>query len=400
MTRTEERLTDALRVAARHGQDLALRPLTVPDRVRTRWARWLAPVAAAAAVALIVAGALMLTSGRRAPADNDNVPAGPPPRYYVVVEQSSRLVVRATATGAITDSITDPRMRGGAVYGAGAADGGRQFVAAFYDPRRGRPGTALYSFRLTSTGRVSGLHLVRGGLVNGTINGFTGNRLALSADDAEVALPVFNPRNTSLPSFGTTDAAEGIVVVNLRTGEHSVWAGGLRRPGAFLSAIPSISWTPDGHALVFLAQWCPVSDPSCIVGPGYSQVRTLSVAAGGGSLAQGHVLLDSSSRYPYISQAQLDPGGGALTMVVLKDLTWTLRSFHASLQVIRVPLAADGQPRVLYWHGPRGVRWDNTLASDASGQHWLLMSVFNGWLGQGKLHLLPPQTGTAMDGAW
>jgi len=67
MTRTEERLTDALDAVGRAVKDHDLRPL--PDhaaggsRQRTGWQRWLAPVSAAAAVVVIASFAVFAAFG-------------------------------------------------------------------------------------------------------------------------------------------------------------------------------------------------------------------------------------------------------------------------------------------------------------------------------------------------
>ena len=76
MTRTEERLADALGAAASAVQEDSLRPLTVREGHpgRPRQPGWLAPVAAAVGVALVIGLAVLAAqvSGRNA------APAGLP----------------------------------------------------------------------------------------------------------------------------------------------------------------------------------------------------------------------------------------------------------------------------------------------------------------------------------
>jgi hypothetical protein len=395
MTRTEDRLADALGAVARGVRDETLPPLRGRSRepVRRRWARWLAPVAAAAAVTLIVtlASAIHLHSGR-SPAGR--VPALGPPRYYVSAE-SSGLQVRRTATGAVTARIPDLFPDGATAFlvGFAAGDGGREFVAEFTGaaPHGGGVQTRLYSFRLTSAGRVAGLSLAKGGLLRGLQGG---SALAVSPDGARVALTVYRP-----VAFGRPDTLE-IAVINLRTGARSYWAGGLDHAGFHLG-IPSISWGPGGDSLVFLSQWCATVVVTGFCGPGTprDQVRTLRVAGGGGRLSAGSVLLGGSAGYSDVVQALVTPDGKALNIV---SLTGPYRGkAHPVPQILllaRVPLTRGGRARLLYRGvtGPSGVV---SLSSDASGRYLLLTWRRNGWVDHGRLRPLAPSSG-AFTSAW
>lgn len=380
MTRTEDRLADALRVAARDGQEVRLRPLTVPARTRRQWIRWLAPAAAAAAVALVVTTSVLLTGGQRQPSAGRSGP----PRFYVVNELTG-FVVRATATGRVTDRIPDPAAASRQPVAVAAGGGGREFIIEYARNRsestRGSQ-TLLYSFRLTSAGRVTGLHPVAGGAINGSPE----DDLTVSPDSSRVAVAV-------IPCSASCSQAQ-IVVVNLKTGTHSVYQGGVQRHGYSFDVL-SVSWAGN-TSLVFLGEWTTFISQR---GPyhRYAQVRTLSLTAGGGSLTRGRVLLRNSARYPDIEQAQLGPGGTAVTIEVV--LPVDIGSWQQPFQVISVPLGRRGQPSLLY-QGHGGVA---VLQSDASGRYLLVVSRTrdgNGWIDHGKLRLLPPQAAAALTAGW
>jgi hypothetical protein len=391
MTRTEARLADALAAVGRSVREETLPPL--PARGRSpaprRWGRWLAPLAAAASVTLIVILISAVHPFSGAPGSGRTAPL---PHFYVT-EESTGIQVRDTATGVVTAKIPDPFGQGvpGSFADAVAAGaGGREFVAEYTGvlPRGDVVQTRLYSFRLTGAGRVAGLAPVKGGRLAGFIASTT---LAVSPDGSQAAAVVYHTVGRHSPP-----PAPQIVVINLRTGARSYWAGGLQRTGLYLG-IPSITWGPGG-SLTFLAQWCQAKVVSEICGPGRhaAQVRTLSLAAGG-PLSAGRVLLSESPRYPFIVQALLSPGGRALTIAVLHG-PGTAHAVPRGLQVVRLPVAG-GPPRLLY-SGVLGPRPAVFLGSDASGRHLLLAGRLNGWIGHGRLHPLPPRNGSTVTEAW
>jgi len=399
MTRTEERLIDALGAVGRSVRQEALPPLPghCPAAEPGRWGRWLAPLAAAASVVLVVVlvGALHLFSGR----PPGGAAIGPPPRYYVS-EQAMSIQVRDTATGAVTASLrrpfSGPRHFGMYANVVAAGGGGdREFVAEYTGsrPHSTVTQTRLYSFHVTGAGRVAGLALVKGG----RLGHFTGGTaLAVSPDGSQVAAVVYRTVGLQGPR-----PLPQIMVVNLRTGAHSLWAGGLQRAGLYLS-IPSISWGPGGRFLVFLGQWCHawLLGEICGTGPHFSQVRTLRVGPGGGRLSDGSALLSQSARYAYLAQALLSPDGKALTVVALGPAGLAPdRSIPQNFRVVRVPLRGAGAARLLY----RGVLSNDPyvfLGSDASGRHLLLSGRLNGWIDHGRLRLLASPVGGAFTDAW
>jgi len=392
MTRTEQRLVDALGAVGRGVREETLPPLRARSPARPRrWGRWLAPLAAAASVVLIVVAVSAAHLFAR-PQGRDLRTMGPP-RYYVSAE-SSGIQVRRTATGAVTATVSGPGGPTGYVMGLAAGDDDREFVAEYTGPapHGGGVATRLYSFHLTSAGWVAGLSLVKGGLLRGLQGG---SALAVAPDGSKVALTVYRPVR-----FGQPDLLQ-IAVIYLRTGARSYWSGGLDRAGFHLS-IPSISWSPGGESVVFLSRWCRTVVVTGFCGPGTpaAQVRTLRVAGDGGQLSPGSVLLGRSSGLSNIVQALLTPDGKALDIVAL---TGPYRGkTHPVPQILllaRVPLSRDGRARLLY-HGVVGPRGQVFLSSDASGRYLILTWRLNGWIDHGRLRPLPPQGGPAFTDAW
>ena len=323
---------------------------------------------------------------------------GGPPRYYAT-EEEWRILIRSAATGAVTATVPNP-YAGHDSLGLFAASvavggGGREFVAAYTGaPPHSHTGqTRLYAFHLTRAGHVTGLSLVKGGVISGL---GAGTVMAVSPDGSQVALTAYPPSG-----IGTALSPAEIVVINLRTGVRGVWEGGLQRPG-YTFSIPSMSWGASGHFLVFLSQWCrnAVEGGFCAAGPHDAQVRTLRLAAGGGRLSQGSALLGDSARYPDIVQALLSSGGKALTLVVLRGPhLGKISPIPQDLRVIRVPLGHGGPPRMLY-HGVVGHHVAVFLGSDDTGRYLLLGGGANGWIDHGALRLLAPQGGYAFVDAW
>jgi hypothetical protein len=420
MNRTEDRLTDALRAAARAIPEDTLHPLIArPPRRRPAW---LSPLAAALGVVLVVGLAIALGT-RLTGSGSSHGPAGGPapvPAYYVVEGiQGGPPVVRSTATGKITATVPVPKEANADVVDfLAAARGGVFFVAA---AAPGTSGEHLYRFSLTRSGRVTGFAEVPGGVLGN--RNWTPDAMAASPDGSRVAV-----------SFAYAYAGPGcggpgqqpcpgphpdyIDIIDVGTGARSVWQGGT---GAGFS-VASLSWTEHGRQLVYLGQTCayqPLNSEVCARRARTAEVRAISPAAGGGRLDSGPVLLRQSARYPYVSQAQITPDGTTITAVVL---TGRMSSAHGvsdlvppDLSVIQVS-RATGQPlRVLYQRNLGRTTDINTgpdflqLSQDSAGQHWMLngglcaghcTDGFNGWLRDGRLVPLPPVTGREVNEAW
>jgi hypothetical protein len=403
VTRTEDRLADALAAVARGVREETLPPLPgrSPSPQRQRWARWLAPAAAAASVVLVVVliSAIHLFSGK--PSGGPAQAAGPP-RYYAAAVGFA-IQIHRTATGALIETVPNPYSGHGDLgmmaQAVAAADGGREFIVAYSGTTRPPPQpapeeTRLYEFRLDSAGHASRLSPVKGGVITGLD---AQGVMAVSPDGSRVALALAAPVRP-----GVNPKPPEIVVIGLTTGARSVWSGGMNLPGMALS-IPSISWGPGRDNLVFLAQWCRngAAGGFCFAGRHITQVSLLHVTVtGGGRLSSSAVLLMVSVRYSNIAQALLSPGGKTVTMVVLHGTdTGSAGSRPYSFQVVQVPYASGRGSRLLY-RGSVGTHTQVILGSDATGRYLLLAWGRNGWLDHGVLRPLAPQGGTALEEAW
>ena len=397
MTRTEDRLTDALAAAARNVPAGTLRPLAVP-RPRTRhrgWVPWLAPLAAAAGVALIVGLATVLSGRTPGPP-----PAGvaAPPRYYISMDYPGTTVVRATATGFITATIPNPyRAAGQGTYQAASADH-RTFFVGFLTHHK----EIIYRFRLTRSGKVNGFSPVKGG----TLANVQSDAMAASPDGSRLAVAV-----TSAPGL-----SDEIIVIDVQTGARTVWQGGMNRPGLRAFSINSLSWTAGGQELVFSAQWCAhaaaMGSQVCDA-PGMrhqrrdAEVWALYPGPAGGRLNSGRLLLRESPRYPYLAGAVISRDGTTLTALVLSGRVRTTVPSH--LSVVRI-LVADGRQQRILYRGATGLTNLWNLSPDSSGRYWLLNGGpvigaagergFNGWIAHGRLVPLHPSSGAIIGEAW
>lgn len=406
MTRTEERLRDALSASAARVRDDRLRPLpaleTEPPRPGPRrHIGWLVPAAAAMSVLLIVALAVTLTGHRHDKTPSAGYPALPAgfPKYFAQLADPHKLdvVIRSTSTGAEVTTAMTPDVPGWRLtpQSVAAAPDGRTFYVAYQatdlEKQQAVSQTWIYQLAFTHGGSASSLAWIKG-------DPFPGNGLLANGGSMAVS-----PDGTRLAFTGATHQLDGqgwpdeIFVVDLRTGASSVWQLGLSRPGE-TSTIPGLSWTRDGRSLIFRAVWCrpvPNSDV-CLDDPGQPgyrgpQVRSLDVATRGGTLDHGSTLrLSQSARYPVIADAVAGPGGGLIVAVLSGPAD------AASLTVERV--GASGKPLgVLYRstaYGTVGLPASVTLTPDSTGRYLLLTynsphGLVSGWIDHGKLRFLP-----------
>jgi hypothetical protein len=399
MTRTEDRLADALAAVGRSVREETLPPLPArgPSPVPRRWGRWLVPLAAAASVILVVVlvSAVHLFPGKPG---GGNVRTAGLPRYYAALDRQERsVVIRATATGAVTGRTPRPGGNDSFPSAIAATDGGREFVAAYSGTLAShQERTWLYSFRLTAAGRVTGFARIRGGVFTGVS---AANGIAVSPDGSQVAVVLEPPLNPIKPPPPPAE----IGVVSLRTGAQALWAGGMNRAG-FEFNVASVSWMPDGRSLLYLGVWCQgelSGVPYCTTGPHVAQVRTLRLTPGGGRLDQGSVLLTDSYRYPDIIQALAGPGGKSINLVELTGPdAGKVFPQPGDLRVIGVPLD-HGRPRLLYRAAVDSHPYV-FLGSDASGRYLLLAWARNGWIDHGRLRPLPApaRAGLSFGEAW
>jgi hypothetical protein len=417
MSRTEERLADALHASADRVRYDRLRPFPAlgPDAGagtshRAAWRTWLVPVAAAASVALIIGLAVAVTrgsqQGRPGPASGPGATAVPFPKYfaedtYLGGGAGDVVQVRSTSTGSVVASARTPTVAGWSldVYAEGAGPGGRTFYLAYMATRDVGSSTTrvlIYRLSITSSGAAMPLTPIKGGAITvANTSGYDAGSLAVSPDGSKLAL------NLDDTNQDDQSAADKIVVIDVPTGAQHAWRGGLYRSGKSFS-IPQISWTADSRSLVFLGVWCgiPRQSPGCSgpSGPGgsrYTQIRSINVATGGGTLDHSVVLLAQSARYPVIASALAGPGPAELDVVVLYG-TMSSAGSWSNAKVERVSAVNGALLGVAYrWvgHGNEGLSVG--IGSDSSGRYVLFYyysgqgSYYTGWIAGGKLHLLP-----------
>ena len=161
MTRTEDRLADALGVAADAVRADTLRPLVAPSPRRARPA-WLAPAAAAASIVvlagLVATGTAVFGTGAGKRAAPPPVPAAARaavPRYYVEADLDRRITVRSTATSRVTSTLP---IRGPLPIGLGAvASAGHGLFFAAGVSRRAARSSGCAGAELNVAGQVTGL---------------------------------------------------------------------------------------------------------------------------------------------------------------------------------------------------------------------------------------------------
>jgi hypothetical protein len=398
MTRTEQRLEDALHAKAGTVRTDQLRPLTQPRQRSVRVRTWLAPVAAAAAVALVIGLAVTITGlvhSPRALQSSSAATASGPPRYYTQIVGSvlgGQVVVRSTVTGAVIGRPANPaaaviaRQRDAVPVEVAAAPDDRTFYVQYFVESR----TMIYSFGITDRGTVTSMAPVKGGVLNAEGYGLDVANLAVSPDGTSLALTVDTPYSAKDPAV-----ANEIVVLDLRTGMRRVWQGDLDKPGSLFS-IQSLSWSGTG-TLDFLSTWCTPSDSICASNDDINwdaQIRSLNVASGGGSLADSTVLLRESATYPDIVSMVTDQQGNLSVVVLSGPDNWDHEP--TTVTVDEVQASSGALRRVLYHRGFHASAAVNsyTIGADPSGRYLTLtISVpslyLDGWLDQGMIRPVP-----------
>jgi len=393
MSRTEERLRDALHAKAGTVRDDRLRPLAGPHSgrgwERRGWERrgWLAPLAAAVAVTLVAVLAIALTGSQGSgtssgPVDPSRQVGAHEPPFFTEFD-AGQLQVRSTATGKLTGyAPLSSALRKQQFWGITAAPDGRTFYAVWAPWQRTaalvRP--SVYSFQVTASGMVTPLRLVARGPASGASPAGALD-MAVSPDGSELALAA----HTTHAYWSDTDT---IIVFDLRTGVYHLWDGGLRRwIGTEGLNIWDLSWSGPGM-LDFVTSWC-ANYEWLYCGAGTAQVRTLDVGSGGGSLRASTVLVDLG-RFPDMVGAVADQQGH---LAIMQATGKNSRGDMAPLVTIDQVDAASGTVlRVLYQHKfPLNPNLFGPMLGDPSGQYLMIWAPtgVSGWLRDGTLHRLP-----------
>src|SRR5580693_1763616 len=117
MSRTEDRLQDALSARAGQVRDDRLRPLPAPDpgprrQARNAWRAWLIPAAAAASVLLVIAVVVAVTRHAAESRTQQTTSQVAMPSYFVHwvgFGPSGRIQVRSVSTGALIATVPPPK---------------------------------------------------------------------------------------------------------------------------------------------------------------------------------------------------------------------------------------------------------------------------------------------------
>jgi Tol biopolymer transport system component len=227
-------------------------------------------------------------------------------------------------------------------------------------------------------------------VVNGSPGLGNQGTLAVSPEGTKLAVA---SDTSSSGTFNRQGYSERIIVIDLLTGKQSTWQGGIYRAGKVFS-VQDVSWSADGQSIVFLAQWCtgPITPCTGAYGPNKgrdAQVRSLSVASGGGTLDSGTLLLAQSAAYPVIAAAIAGPDGSDITAVVLAGQVNSIEHISAvSGSLIGVDYRTS-RP-----HESEGTPDDVSLTADPSGRYLLFSyqgssGIDIGWIGRGAIHSLP-----------
>jgi hypothetical protein len=302
-------------------------------------------------------------------------------------------VVRATATGAIKDTVRCPWRK--SQVGLVAAAAHKTFfvdcVKFSNDPFSSAVlGSRIFRFRVTAGGRTNTYSRVAGG-------NFKTEPLYMnaSANGAELALNV-----------PTKAGRYQIIVINVRTGAHAVWRNGIASSGEFFDgAEPSL--TANGRELaVFGRAFCPKgSKPGTCKSPG-QEMRVVSPALAGGTTASGRrVFRESQLTNPMngiIYDALINSGGTAVTAGIVIS-----KANGSSLfEVLRVS-AATGQRQQVEFNlntGKSGFSYI-FIRPDPSGR-WVLFDVgpdahpIDAWVDHGKFKRLKPLGNHVNSEAW
>jgi hypothetical protein len=422
MTRTEERLLDALDSSAGQVRDGRLRSLPVLEPgagagSRKAWRGWLVPAAAAVSVALVIGLALAVTGGASwrpasgAPVVSNRAGAGHPTYFADVTSSPSGLTVqvRSTSTGSVVASAPSPQAPGWALIlnAVSASPDGRTFYVAFNAIHGSQLPTGqiwIYRLSVTNSALAAPLTRIKGGVIpGGAVVGVT-RAMAVSPDGTKLALTAA----TGPITRNDRSAMDEIIVLDLRTAARSTWQGGLYRSGKTFT-ITDVSWTADGRSLVFLALWCrpfaASNDCEGTSGPQASrnvQVRSLSVGTGGGALSRSALLLTESNSYPFIADAVAGPTAGELNVALVfgavGESGWVgAAGPPPTIVVERVSAVTGALISVEYRSAPFGQgRQPNyvTISRDPSGRYLLLTyggpaGFSTGWIHDSKLRFLP-----------
>jgi hypothetical protein len=435
MTRTADRLTDALTAAAAIMPPDEAHALSspVPGRlaspasrpVRRRMGRlrvWLVPVGAAATVTAIILTAVTLAGHPRtvpgrgtgpapAPASAgpgitslSGVPSDPgtrtpPPAFYVTIVSTGitrtgrelmTAQVRRTSDGQLTGTL--PALPAGWILGRSISvtSDDRTFTVAAESPTVCPSSTStrtrFYQFRVTSTGDVTGLRAV-----GQPVTGEAVSEFAASPDGTEVAYAEQGcPASVSAASYAGVIHVMNVTSGAVRSWHNTVSAAG---PARVTTQIGALSWTADSRTLVADYLWEPEEGSPDLA------VLGLDATSSGGSLqAHSHLLFSQGASCTVCAYTALISSDGSTLTAVAETSVPPLPSHPGDpwyrLLVLQLSLATGQPSGILYRSAPSVGSYAGlvpVLSTDGQAQHWLLWNDPEqfGWISGGKLVPLP-----------
>jgi len=348
------------------------------------------------AVAVVVAGIGVAAAFRVAGA---NAPSGlvshaGAPRYYVQASfpgtagRPQPVVIRATATGAVTATVRCPWPNSViAPQGITAASNQTFFMICQKVVKQGNlfavTGARIYRFQLTRSGWISGYSPVPGGVLGRHQPG----DITATPDGTQIAVTV---GQATLGARQSVPAA--VYVIDTQTGARAIWHGGQE---VFSAA--DLTFTDNGTALEF------VSLKKCAQGRGGTaceELRTVSPAAAGGQLDSGRVLLPLSAlaTHPgdFVNQVVINPGGATLAAAIVHSGRGPGSN---SVSVVKYSAVDGRQLRLLYYMRTGNGFFYRFLSADPTGHHLIFNAgrtsgTLNGWIDHGRLISLRPANGS------
>jgi len=396
MTMSAEDVARRLRVEL-DGVPVPERPWAAvrPALVRRRHSRRvMEAVAAAAAVVLVAALSVAAAGVFGAGPGPSAIPRAGSPRYYVQASfpgtagRAQPVVIRATATGAVTATVRCPWPNSViAPQGITAAGNQTFFVVCERAAKQGKlvavTGARIYRFQLMRSGRISGYSPVPGGRLGRHQPG----SITATPDGSQIAVTV---GQATLGVVQSMPAA--VYVIDTQTGARGIWHGGPK----VLSAA-DLTFTDNGTALEF------VGLKKCAQGRGGTaceELRTVSPATAGGQLDSGHVLLPLSAlaTHPgdYVNDVVINPGGATLAAAIVHS---GRGAGSSSVSVVKYSAVDGRQLRVLYYLRTGNGFLYRFLTADPTGRYLIFNAgrtsgTLNGWIDHGRLISLRPANGS------
>ena len=364
--------------------------------------------AAAAAVVIAVTGGAGVAVATSAVGNQQIGATGSPtgvPRYYYEdgvtnLDRGPVTVIRATVGGAITATVDCPKQSGHLAPSSVIPIGLHTFFMLCQRQAGSGPNrvtvSRIYGFRLTKSGRINGYFQVRGGALG------RGYGLTATPDGSRVAVIV--PPG---PTGGSSQAE--ILVIDTRTGAHTLWLWPKEVPGRIYFGLGEMSFTGNGKELAVLGP------ARCIRGKNAAkckstageEVRAFDVAGPGGQIGEGRILLRQSSimslALDYINDAVVSLDGSTLTLTEVGSGPTVHSNF---VEVLAVSATNSNNRRVIFKMATGNGFSYNFFSADPSRRFFILDAgpthgTSNGWIDHGRLVPLKPTPGdNVLDETW